>query len=215
LLDTYDEERRPVADRTMAQALARLQAWFKDPSRRLPPPEPIVDDNAVIFGYRYPAGAFAAEAGPADLLEDPRAPSGRSGSRAPHLVVERAGQQVSTIDLFAGKWVLACGPNGGVWSDVVRRNESADTIGVECHAIGPAGELRDVGNRWSAVYGVDQDGAVLIRPDGFVAWRRRDARAGAEAELDGALRRVLMRDEDAKSDAGAKSAKSLTHQGND
>ena len=61
LLDTYDAERRPVADRTVAQALARLQAWFKDPGRKLPPPEPIVDDNAVIFGYRYPAGAFVAE----------------------------------------------------------------------------------------------------------------------------------------------------------
>jgi 2-polyprenyl-6-methoxyphenol hydroxylase-like FAD-dependent oxidoreductase len=35
LLDSY-AERRPVADRTMAQALARLQAWFKDPSRKLP-----------------------------------------------------------------------------------------------------------------------------------------------------------------------------------
>src|SRR5437867_12660834 len=45
LLDTYDQERRPVADRTVAQALARLQAWFKDPSHKLPQPDPIVDDN--------------------------------------------------------------------------------------------------------------------------------------------------------------------------
>jgi hypothetical protein len=29
LLETYDQERRPVADGTMAQALARFQAWFK------------------------------------------------------------------------------------------------------------------------------------------------------------------------------------------
>lgn len=41
LLETYDAERRPIADRTVAQSLARLQAWFKDPSHRLPAPEPI------------------------------------------------------------------------------------------------------------------------------------------------------------------------------
>src|SRR4029434_6086921 len=42
LLDSYDQERRPVAERTLAQALARLQAWFKDPSKRQPPAEPII-----------------------------------------------------------------------------------------------------------------------------------------------------------------------------
>jgi 2-polyprenyl-6-methoxyphenol hydroxylase-like FAD-dependent oxidoreductase len=103
LLDTYDSERRPIADRTVAQALARLQAWFKDPSRKLPPPEPIRDDNAVIFGYRYPAGAFVDNhTGEGDdLFEDPRTPSGRAGSRAPHVLVTRRGARVSTIDLFA------------------------------------------------------------------------------------------------------------------
>lgn len=190
LLDTYDEERRPVADRTMAQALARLQAWFKDPSRRLPPPEPIVDDNAVIFGYRYPAGAFVDEGGSPELLENPRAPSGQPGSRAPHVVVERAGRQVSTVDLFAGKWVLACGPNGHAWAELLQRNASAEAIGVERHGIEPTGERHDVGDRWSAAYGVDADGAVLIRPDGFIAWRRRHAGAGAQAALDEAVARV-------------------------
>ena len=41
LLETSDAEKRPIADRTVAQALARLQAWFTDPSRTLPPPEQI------------------------------------------------------------------------------------------------------------------------------------------------------------------------------
>src|SRR5262249_5677279 len=61
LLDTYDSERRPIAEATLAQALARLSAWFKDPGKRLPPPVPIVDDYDVIFGQIYPEGAFVAE----------------------------------------------------------------------------------------------------------------------------------------------------------
>lgn len=213
LLDTYDEERRPVADRTVAQALARLQAWFKDPGQKLPPPEPIVDDNAVIFGYRYRAGAFVAErddTAPVDLFEDPRAPSGRPGSRAPQLVVRRAGEEVSTVDLFAGTWVLHCGPKGDAWPDLLRASPAAAALGVVCHGTEPAGELQDVHHRWSVAYGLDADGAVLIRPDGFVAWRRDHADGNAQVALDAACGRVLMRDDEAPSRVKAHGARATT-----
>jgi 2-polyprenyl-6-methoxyphenol hydroxylase-like FAD-dependent oxidoreductase len=188
LLETYDTERRPVADRTVAQALARLQAWFKDPGRALPPPEPIVDDRAIIFGYRYPSGAFVAEreTAPTEVFEDPRAP-GQPGSRAPHVIVERAGTPVSTVDLFAGHWVLAYGPRGDVWPDRVRRSPAAAALRVVCHGMRPAGDLLDTGDRWSTAYGVEADGAVLVRPDGFIAWRRQRADASAQTDLDAAF----------------------------
>jgi putative polyketide hydroxylase len=193
LLETYDAERRPVADRTVAQALARLQAWFKDPSKKLPPPEAIVDDMWVIFGYRYPVGAFVAEDGPADLLEDPRTPSGRPGSRAPQVLVEEGGRPVSTIDLFAGAWVLAYGPSGEPWRDAVQGSPTAAAIGVTTRGIAPAGDLRDAGDRWRTVHGVERDGAFLVRPDGFIAWRRRDGRGDLHAAVEEALQLVLQR----------------------
>ncbi|HVQ16235.1 MAG TPA: FAD-dependent monooxygenase, partial [Vicinamibacterales bacterium] len=190
LLDTYDAERRPIADATVAQALARLQAWFKDPSRKLPPPEPIVEDNSVIFGYRYPHGAFVAEgAAGKGLFEDPRQPTGRPGSRAPHVVVEHAGERVSTIDLFANQWVLAYGPKGRLWPELLNRSK-ASLLGVDARGFDPAGDLRDVDGRAVAAYGIDDDGALLIRPDGFVAWRRRNASGEALRDLDAALERV-------------------------
>ena len=206
LLDSYDSERRPIADRTMAQALARLQAWFKDPSRKLPPPEPIVEDTAVMFGYRYPSGAFVAEGDDAsgDLFENPRTPSGRPGSRAPHLVVKHAGDEVSTIDLFAGRWVLCYGPEGQDWPDLLRKSPGALGLGAVSYVVEPAGSPQDVNNRAAAALGIatdwssgstegaKADGAVLIRPDGFVAWRRRDAAGNAQADLDAAFERVLM-----------------------
>jgi putative polyketide hydroxylase len=194
LLETYDTERRPIADRTVAQSLARLQAWFKDPSRKLPPPERIRDDNAVIFGYRYPAGAFVDDgrSGADDLFEDPRNPSGRPGSRAPHLVVTHNAAPVSTIDLFADRWVLISGRDGNGWSDCVRRSSASRALGVEWYGIQPAGNLEDVADRFSTAYGVGTDGAVLIRPDGFVAWRHVAAADGARA-LDDALERLWIR----------------------
>jgi putative polyketide hydroxylase len=191
LLDSYDDERRPVADRTMAQALARLQAWFKDPRMKLPPPVPIVDDNAVLFGYRYSSGAFVAdgEAAAAEPFENPRTPSGRPGSRAPQLLVERDGQRLSTIDLFGGHWVLATGPTAGSWSDFARGLPATGAAGLHCHNVGPVGDLRDVEHRWSAAYGVPSDGAVLIRPDGFIAWRGNAPVSDAQAALGQALER--------------------------
>jgi 2-polyprenyl-6-methoxyphenol hydroxylase-like FAD-dependent oxidoreductase len=194
LLDTYDTERRPIAERTVAQSLARLQAWFKDPSRKLPQPEPIRDDTAVIFGYRYPAGAFVDDGqnGAGDVLEDPRNPSGRPGSRAPHLLVTRAGAPISTIDLFADRWVLMSGPEGDAWSDCVQRSSAAPALGVVWHGIQPAGELEDAANRFPTTYGVAPDGAVLIRPDGFIAWRQVTAAKGARS-LDDVLERLCIR----------------------
>lgn len=186
LLDTYDAERRPLADATVAQALARLQAWFKDPGRKLPPPEPIVEDNSVIFGYRYPVGAFVVEddAG-GSPFENPRSPSARPGSRAPHVVVERAGERVSTIDLFANQWVLACGSNGRSWNELVNRSRPASLLGVD---------VRGVDGRVERAYGIDSDGALLIRPDGFIAWRRGNASGATQEDLDAALGRVLATD---------------------
>ena len=193
LLDTYDAERRPVADRTVAQALARLQAWFKDPSRRLPPPEPIIDDNAVIFGYRYPAGAFVDDGRQRrTICSKIRAhPSGRPGfarAASRRYAPRRTG---STIDLFRDRWVLASGPRGTDWADWVRRSSAARALGVVWHGVQPAGDLEDAAA--SVFRGVwrEHDGAVLIRPDGFVAWRRPRCGWDAQQDLDHALERVL------------------------
>src|SRR5262249_55182564 len=159
-----------IADATLAQALARLQAWFKDPSRKLPPPVPIVDDHAVIFGYRYPSGAFIRDdlAPPADLFANPRELSAEPGSRARHLVVVRDGTPVSTIDRFAGHWVLAIGSDGRAWHDRLRQSPHAAAAALRVQAFSLPLHQHD------AAYGIDRTGAVLIRPDGFVAWRRRD-----------------------------------------
>jgi putative polyketide hydroxylase len=193
LLDTHDLERRPVAERTMAQALARLQAWFKDPSGRLPPPEPIVDDYQVIFGYRYREGALIPEPPiPPGAFEDPRQPSGRPGSRAPQLIVERGGTRVSTIDLFAGRWVFFVGPRGD-WREAGARVATHSPFEFHLHALGPDGDLRDVENHWSAAYGVESDGAVLIRPDGFIAWRSHSASPDPTSTLQSTLAHLSFR----------------------
>jgi putative polyketide hydroxylase len=47
--------------------------------------------------------------------------------------------------------------------------------------------LQDVENRWQTAYGVSAEGAVLIRPDGFIAWRARDCHVDPATALHDAL----------------------------
>jgi putative polyketide hydroxylase len=193
LLDSYDLERRPLAERTLAQALARLGAWFKDPDAKLPPSETIVPDEAVIFGHRYDAGAFVAEpdVSPQDSedFENPREPSGRPGTRAAHLVVERAGESLSTLDLFGRGFVLLT--SAEVWCQAAARLAGSHGLPLECYRVGAGGDLVDLQDRWRWGYGVAEGGAVLVRPDGFVAWRAREMAAQPEAALRQALATVL------------------------
>ncbi len=59
------------------------------------------------------------------------------------------------------------------------------------HTIGGDGELTDIDGTWQNVYAIDDDGAVLVRPDGYVAWRSRsgsdDPARTLQAAIDGVL----------------------------
>jgi hypothetical protein len=62
------------------------------------------------------------------------------------------------------------------------------------HSIGHGQEWEDVYYDWTKVRGVEDDGAVLVRPDRFVAWRCRQAistEEGCEAKLLRVMRDAL------------------------
>jgi putative polyketide hydroxylase len=186
LLDTYDLERRPIAEATLAQALARLSAWFKDPSKRLPPPVPIVEDQDVVFGQIYADGAFVPEENARALrFENPKQPSGRPGSRAPHVAIVREDETSSTLDLFGKAFVLLSGPDGHSWSRAAKG--IADQLGTDIRVHGIGRDTQDVEGDWLEKYGVTAAGAVLVRPDGIIAWRATGADDAPETALKAAL----------------------------
>jgi hypothetical protein len=193
LLDTYDTERRFVAERTLGQSLARLAAWFKDTGNRLPPPEPITDDLAVTFGARYPAGALAADtdapATATDAFEDPRTPSGRPGIRAPHFELQHGTKRMPIHDAFGKAFTLLVGAQGHAWPAAARA--AARQRGLDLPLIRIDVDATDVDGRFTKAYGVSDAGAVLVRPDGIVAWRSRGAADRPEAALGDALDAIL------------------------
>ena len=60
-----------------------------------------------------------------------------------------------------------------------------------CITVGEAGDLEAPAGRFEALYGVEPDGAVLVRPDGFVGWRAQRAGDTATADLADALAAIL------------------------
>jgi hypothetical protein len=191
LLDTYDTERRSVADRTQAQALARLKAWFKNTGKPFPETEDIIPDENVVFGYVYSSAAVIPDdAYPHEgSFENPRQPSGVPGSRAANLRFQYKGNETSLYDLCDGQWVLLAGPHGDQWQAAARRIDSRGDLQLRSFRIGS--ELADNSGRWSSAYGISPDGAVLIRPDNFVAWRSKGAAHEHEQTLRGAITRLL------------------------
>ncbi|MFJ9818109.1 FAD-dependent monooxygenase [Streptomyces sp. NPDC101151] len=177
LLDSYDSERRPVADFTMEQTLARMR---QDPKA--------VDRATVQLGYCYP-GPAEGPGTPPGIAEDPFRPSARPGTRAPHVVLRRGGVPLSTLDLFGEGFTLLTGPGGGEWITAAAKVTAADPrVSLAAHRIGYAG-LQDPHKAFPDAYRMEADGAVLVRPDGFIGWRAKEAGPDAAGRLAEALAR--------------------------
>lgn len=96
LLDSYEAERRPVAQVLLAQSLAALQGHAT------------LDRATLHLGVGYPAGLSSALLGNDDQIpiEDPRARQPRIGARIPHSWLP-GGR--STLDLTEGNQFVAIG----------------------------------------------------------------------------------------------------------
>lgn len=121
-------------------------------------------------------------------------PTARPGSRAPHLWLRHDGRPISTLDLFDTHFVLLTGREGQAWC--IAGEQAAERLGIpiRCYAVGPDGPLVDTGGEWMSLYGVEADGAVLVRPDGYVAWRNQQGCDSPAVTLDHALRHVVGRE---------------------
>ncbi|WP_406159099.1 FAD-dependent monooxygenase [Streptomyces sp. NBC_00882] len=195
LLDTYDAERRPVAEATSARAAARSVEHSHPGFAPSPgagggggPQRGILN---VALGYRYPQGAVVG-ADPATAVVPERLDlSGEPGSRAPHLAVRHRGERVSTLDLYETSFVLlsaADDPTG--WHEAAVRLAEETSVPLTSYRVGDGSgaELTPEGDAdWSAAHGATPGGAVLVRPDGFVAWRS----PGPVPDAESALRQVL------------------------
>jgi 2-polyprenyl-6-methoxyphenol hydroxylase-like FAD-dependent oxidoreductase len=192
LLATYDTERRPVGEFTVEQSYARYVTRVA-PYLGTADAQPVVDDLYLELGYRYRSPAvLGAPDGPAQPHQHPRDCQGQPGFRAPHVWLRRDGQRLSTLDLFGGNFVLLAGARGAGWRDAAREAARRLGVGLDCHLVDEL-ELSDTDAGFPAAYGISPDGAVLVRPDGFVAWRAAAPESATVEVMAGVLAQVLCR----------------------
>ncbi len=180
LLATYDAERRPLADYTAEQCTLLSEQRRTEGSAGI-----TVDLISINAGYRYSAGAFIPEIGEKNLplAQRPEQWTGQPGTHARRIELERQGEQISIVDLFGSHFVLIVGAEGQQWKKAAKSAQEILHLPLDVYQIGGgAGDFVDVENMFCEAYGITASGAVLVRPDGFIGWRRQAAKETVQDE---------------------------------
>lgn len=198
LLDTYERERRPVAlatgTRACVQAADEEHPGFSPAAGRNNDPGDLM---TVALCYRYESPAVIDAPAERPIVPDTFQLSGDPGSRAPHMWVMTGGGRISTLDLYERSFVLLAGSGGQKWRTAVQKASLSLGVPVEAYLVGtgPDHDLTPEPDAdWAELHGTAEDGAVLVRPDGFVAWRADAAMPDADRVLTKVLQSVLCRD---------------------
>jgi 2-polyprenyl-6-methoxyphenol hydroxylase-like FAD-dependent oxidoreductase len=196
LLDTYDVERHPVAQFNTEQALINAMETSKAQDDSV---DARFQGIGIALGYIYDSAATIPDGSSPPPVADPvteYVPTARPGSRAPHVWLSRNGVRLSTLDLFERSFVLLAGEDGQTWCAAAAQVANMMKVPLDAFRIGGDSDLADVDDSWARVYGVTPRGAVLVRPDGHVAWRCASDAAAPQAELQHVLSRLLGRHRD-------------------
>ncbi|MDA3628858.1 FAD-dependent monooxygenase [Saccharopolyspora sp. WRP15-2] len=157
--------------------------------------------HGVELNQRYRSSAVLDDGSPEEVwAEDAdlhHRPTTRPGAKLPHAwLVDADGNRTSTLDLVGGgEFSVVTGLSGQVWQEAVADCREHFGVPVRSVVIGAEGS-RDAYGDWHRLSEVDEDGCLLVRPDGYVAWRSATSPETPEAaaeELRAALGAVLHR----------------------
>jgi hypothetical protein len=166
---------------TMRQALARWQARIGVGTGH--GGEALIHYGSLAFGYRYHSSAVVGS-GDGDIVKVHDLP-GQPGTRAPHVPLAQNSSVRSTLDLFGREWVLLSGDETD-WLEDAKAGARRLDVPLATFRLGA-----DVDG--AQRYAISADGVVLVRPDGFVAWRSVGSDAHHATVMEQALRAVLSR----------------------
>ncbi len=193
LLESYDVERRPIgqanADFSMGNTLRFRQMDEAFRQKNQPQIDFWINDAVhhshsigLGLGFSYEEGAVIPD-GTAHrgLVTRYYQPSDRPGGRYPHLWLNLARDR-STLDLFDTRFVVVHGPQASDWARAAKEAGERLGIAIDAH------RLDAVDPRDGLEMGLQ--GAVVVRPDGHVAWRTP---GGERESLTDVLGRVMSR----------------------
>lgn len=208
LLETYNTERQPVG-KTAAEVSASgvnkrgmiFSSNFWDPAVIIGVYRKIGLNSG--HGYTYTGAAICPEDlfplygltwKPWTLASLYFSLDGRPGSRVPHLWTTYQGKRVSSLDLCSNNFVLLAGAGGEQWLETAKLVSKTLDIHIDAYRTGPTGDLVSDSGAFETAAGISTTGAILIRPDSFIAWRARrkeNSAATSRVQLEMVMRRVL------------------------
>lgn len=193
LLDTYCEERLPVIRFNVEQSvrnarkmeaaglggIMRTAEDFREEDidrmrAAIPLQREHFEYHGQTFGYAYRSRIIFDEGDdPTPSEINTYTPSAAPGGRAPHCWLRRSSAEtLSTIDLFRDTtFTLLVGRTGQAWIPAFRRAAAEAGLESQAFVVGPSGDLIDNQGVFLDLYQLGPGGAVLVRPDGHVAWR--------------------------------------------
>ena len=192
LLATYHTERYPVGRFNARQSLTGPALGFLRLDDRRPqlPADEEAPMFALLIGYQYRSAAVISDdAAPADAqtvspVEELRA---QPGTRVPHAWIQHGGRRISTLDLVGPGFTLFTGSSGAPWACAADAVSGMLNVPIGVHSVDP-----DDGG-WAELTGVSPDEALLVRPDGIVAWRTGAPPPSAENRLGEVMCQILGR----------------------
>lgn len=189
LLDTYEPERKPVARIAIARQIANYV------ERLLPDREDLRirgdehDFLGTAIGYRYRSSAIVADdLDDGALTENPLEPSGAPGTRLAHVWLRRGEETVSSHEFVGRDFVLFAGADGADWIEAARRLALRSGAPLSCYRLSV--DIVDPQGLFLPRLGVSPEGAILVRPDGYIAWRSRGSSADPVSTLEANFARV-------------------------
>jgi 2,4-dichlorophenol 6-monooxygenase len=151
----------------------------------------------VEYGYCYQSAAIVPDGSSAPAQTDEirvYQPGTRPGAPLPHAWIDdESGNRSPIKDLVApGRFLLIAGEDGHAWCEAARQLAAETGIPLNALRIGHLdGDLYDARCAWQRHRQIASDGAVLVRPDRFIAWRHLTADNNPRAALADAFNRIL------------------------
>ena len=118
------------------------------------------------------------------------------GYHLPHVWLARNGQspKISTLDLSGhGQFTLFTGVGGNAWVDAAQKVSTNSGVRIVGYSVGFRCDYMDCYSDWYGIRGVGETGAVLVRPDHFVAWRSQGLVEDPVERLSSVLASILQR----------------------
>lgn len=210
LLDTYFEERVPIAQRNIqwstvnakrfVDIVEAIQSGNKEKLKlKLHEQQDHLNYEGLDLGYIYHSKAILSEndqvisVSPSEYI-----PTTLPGSRAPYVKLIKNNETISTLDLFEKDFVLLIGSEGELWRKAAQELAQTYSLPFIVYKIAAAdgdldADLIDADNTWYDQYEISKAGAVLVRPDGYVAWRSQLMTENPKVTLENCLNKILIK----------------------